>query len=173
MVNLCVNGLKEILEDRGMPIDIYVTRRILNINPSLTFTESYAFAMDYGSGDTAEQHVAVLRSKKTSPERWIDSPLSDIVKKILLGNNKRQERQVKKRLYEGQMSVLEYHPQLNHAREIREQFFARARALDRITLGLYQVTIARIAGSPRTVYEKELGKAPDIREFRVLMSEQA
>lgn len=164
-----MDSLREILErNRHHQVrQVYLARGLLQLNPGESTTERYSLALDIREDDPSLDGIAVLRSPKQDTSLWVYSPLSDLVGVTTLGIVSEDEERILAELKARGDTALSYHPELEAAEELRQQFFARVRELDRLTRGLgYEVPI--IGQKEREEYEEDIAAAPEVEEFRIV-----
>lgn len=173
--------MKEILTDlkrsKKTPQDLSLVRSIVLVSefyvPSLrieNIMEIYFFRVDI-LGSYLQYPMAEVSSDRSieAPRLWVNGSLSDIVSMTDTGLlTPKQEQEIIEQLRARNSSVLDYHPEIAHAKIIREQFFARVRRLEKAVSRIYGVKISKILGTNIEKYRKEIETAPEVKRYRYL-----
>ncbi len=173
--------LSALVQDRReMPDNLVLVRKVAaHTGASDRLVEIYAFGIVYGEGN---EHVVHSNIAEVISERrldalalWNDGLLADIsyrsrpsVLCTEAGLLPDKEREIADELERRGASLLSYHPHPANAREIREQFFARAKLLDIMLATAYGRSFEIIADKPRIYYAIEMSIIYQPKPFQKL-----
>ncbi len=164
-------------ESRETPNNLSLTRCIILASefsaPSLrieNITEIYFFRMDFSGLSPLEYPMIQVSSDKSrkAPELWAYGPLSDITSEIKLGVIPEIEYELHLQLKSRNSSVSDYHPEIAHAKIIRQQFFAGVRELERAVLKICGTKLPKILGNDVKRYRREIETAPEVQGYQHL-----